>query len=168
MYMSHLRETIENKLGGDLGAWLKHKYVEKGMTAEEMGEKLGVNHQTVVNWLREYKIGVRPKGWNLDKPSKEELQKMYASDGMRMSDIADTLEVNPTTIRNWLIEYKIPIRPKGWNLDRPSKEELQKMYVSDRMKMSDIADTLDVNRTTIRNWLTEYRIPIRPKGREFG
>ncbi len=49
-------------------SWLSEKYVEEGLTQEEIGEICGVCTSTISKWLRRHGIEGRNKKWKLTAP----------------------------------------------------------------------------------------------------
>ncbi len=154
---------------------LEKFYVNERISVEEISKKLGVSHFTLCNWLREYDIEIRdsseaklPEG--IIKPKKQELERMYVDEKMSAEKMGKRLGVGTTTIYNWLKENDIEIRdisealsiahlPDGFT--KPSKEELERMYVRDGISTYKIGERLGVSNSTIINWLKKYKISTR-------
>ena len=148
---------------------LEKMYVDEGTSMNKIGEKLGISSVSVLNWLREYNIGTRearklPEGFT--KPSREELKKMYVDERISTYKIGKKVGVSHKTVNNWLIENEIEMRdlseaklPEGFT--KPSREELERMYIDEGMSTTKIAKILDISDGSVGNWLREYKIPTR-------
>ncbi|MDP2947665.1 MAG: hypothetical protein Q8N88_06135, partial [Nanoarchaeota archaeon] len=92
------------------------------------------------------------------KPTKEELERMYYDEKLSTTQIADKCEVHYSTILRWMRKSKMTARDystsrKLWCEKRmPSKEELERMYIQERMSTCEIAKLYDVCQDTIVNW----------------
>src|SRR3989338_8813729 len=153
---------------------LGRMYVYKGMGTEKIAEKFGVSHNSVCKWLIKYGIEVRdiseaklPKGFT--KPNKQELKRMYVKERMSSIKIAEKLGVGNATVRDWLKENEIKTRdrsearlPEG--VTKPTKEELERMYIDEGMSIGKMEKKLGVSKTGVFRWLKEYDIErIRAK-----
>jgi transposase len=114
-----VRSPTEGRLNGNHKATkeeLIDLYVSQGLTTTEIGEIFKVSHVTIGNWLREYDISIRTPSESHPKvnlnATKEELIDLYVRQGLVMEEIGKILNVSATTIRNRLIENKIPIRSR--------------------------------------------------------
>lgn len=77
-------------------------YCDKLLTPSEIGEKLGFWQQTIIVWLRHYKIPMRL----YVKPSKEELERVLARHNPARIAIAYRSSVG--RVFQWLRDYQIP------------------------------------------------------------
>jgi len=148
---------------------LERMYVNEKMSIIKIGEKLGVSRAGVHNWLRENEIGIRdrpeaklPNG--VTKPTKEELEKLYYEDGLGMAKIGIRFGVSHFIVRGWLNDYDIEIRearklPEGFV--KPTRDELERMYVDEKMGTYKIAERLGANATSVFKWLRENGIETR-------
>jgi len=150
---------------------LRKLYIDDRLSTVEIGKKLGVTSGTICHWLRDYEI--KRRGFseaqlptNVNKPSKEQLMQWYADNRMSANDIGKKLGVTGRTIGLWLREYAVQRRniseaklPPGFV--KPSKEELQRRYVNERMSMAEISKKLNISSATVSRLFHEYHIPIR-------
>lgn len=101
----------------------------------------------------------------IPKPSKEHLEQMYLEERISPYEIAEKYGVVHATIRRWLKSYKIPMRSRSEAMlkgsVKPSKEELEIMYLDEWMHPYEIGEKIGVSVVPIRRWLREYGIPIR-------
>jgi transposase len=93
------------------------------------------------------------------------LRKLYLHQKLSTYQIADKIDCNPGTVRNWLHEFSIPTRgPNGSPTDAKYKNEswLREHYVEKERSAYEIADLADVSTNTIYSWLERHDIPRRP------
>ena len=148
---------------------LKRMYIDERMSTWKIAERLGISNRTVYNFLIEYRIEPKkarelPKGFV--KPTRDELKRMYIDERMSTWKIGKKLRVSQMTVSRLLGEYEIETRdrsetrlPEGFT--KPTKEELEKMYVDERTSMREIEKKLGVSDTFVYTWLKKYGIPIR-------
>jgi len=93
---------------------------------------------------------------------KKTLEKLYCKDKLTCYQIANILGVSETTVRRRLREYGIPIRRTSEAqlkvMKRPSREELEKLYIKLGMTLRQIAEIYGVDITTVHRWLRKYNI----------
>ncbi len=149
---------------------LEQLYIHEKKNTREIGEEFGVSNTLVGKWLKEYgfelRWGSKAKLPNVEKPSKKELEKLYVEQERTTTQIANLFNVSASTIGHWLKENKISTRnssevqlPKGFI--KPSKEELEKDYITNRKNIKDISTNLGVSEPAVRSWLLNYGISIR-------
>jgi predicted transcriptional regulator/predicted DNA-binding protein (UPF0251 family) len=160
---------LEERLGKDLGVYLRREYEKNRKTLKEMELEIGAGKTTVRSWLIDYGIPIRSKSEaNLPpdfvKLSKEELYQSYILEGKSCIKVAQEKRANPTRIRNMLIECKIPLRSPSeartlhFGIIKPSKGELEEMYIEEDLNMTQIAKRVGVKQDTVNRWLEEYGI----------
>lgn len=95
------------------------------------------------------------------------------ADGRSIRQIAKDASVSRTRVRAALEDTGVNIAPRGrgrtrpgTRLPRPSGIEalLVELYVEQRMTRKQVAEVLGVPEHRVRTWLTEFGIPIRPRG----
>ena len=96
-----------------------------------------------------------------EKPTKEELERVYLNEGNSIRDTAKKLGKGYTTVHRWLIKYDIPLR--GSSLAEPSKEELEKWYVDEKLASPAIAEKLGVSNSTVTLFLEKNGIKRRTR-----
>ena len=150
---------------------LERLYVDEKISAASIARQKGVHENTVINWLESYGIERRygsetklPKGIN--KPTKKELEKLYVKERKSTIEIAEIYHVYNRTVGQWLQSYEIPRRtiseahlPK--NFTKPTKAQLTRWYVKERMSTVQIADNLGVSNPTVAEWMKSDGIPRR-------
>jgi len=163
--------SIEESLGEPVGEYLRREYVDNGKSSTEIAGDFEVNRATIGRWLKNEGIEMRsisesklPKDFVM--PSKGELRKMYVDERMSAAEIGITFGASKTSIRNWFKKEGIKMRslsesglPKDFV--KPSGEELERMYVDERMSTYRIAEDLGVANVTVGNWLKDEGISVR-------
>jgi len=150
---------------------LRIMYHVNGMSTREIGELYGVHQSTVWNWMEDYGIEMRTLSEahlvNSKKPSKEDLEEMYWSDGMSQREIGELCGVNRTTVQSWIRNYGIKTRTISEAhlintlSTKPSKEDLAEMYWGDGMNTYEIGKLCKVSHSAVRGWLIDYGIKMR-------
>ena len=105
-----------------------------------------------------------------EKPPKEELERLYSDEKLSQKKIAEKCGVTGPTVKHWLKSYDLLIRNKSEVAQlihghikhiNPSKEELERLYVEEKLSPEKIADHYNVSSVTILRWLKKYDILIR-------
>jgi transposase len=92
-------------------------------------------------------------------------EQLYLVEKISLHDIGKMFGVARNTVGTWAQAYGIPIRSgseaslKG--AVKPSKEELEKLYIADLKTTIEIAAVFDVHKTTVSNWLHSYELDTR-------
>ena len=152
---------------------LERLYIAERNSIQKIAKLYEVGNTTINRWLREDKILIRDfsdssrLAHGKERPSKDELEELYTRDKKPTTEIAEIYKVAVATIRRWLREDKIPIRSLSeatrlrFGDKRPSKEELERLYIAERNSTTEIAKLYEVNSETTSNWLKSYGIPLR-------
>ncbi|GEM_PF-4369458 len=103
------------------------------------------------------------------KPSKIELEDIYLKDKLSYKELAKRFLVSGSTIGEWLKSYNIPIRRFGEgkmskSVVKPSKEELENLYVTQKLSVMKIAKKIGVAEDTIKHWIISYGLEYKAKG----
>ena len=105
----------------------------------------------------------------------ETVRHLYIDEQLSIRNIAATLHVNPRTVHDALIRGRIP-RRRPWEQHATMAAEhpvrgkldesiLRRLYLIENHSIHEIADTLDVSATTVRQALVDWDIPRRGRGR---
>jgi predicted DNA-binding protein YlxM (UPF0122 family) len=115
--------------------------------------------------------------------SPEELRKLYWNEHLTLKQIAAMYGLAPTSLCRLMDKLNIKRRGKSeaaklrkflhnkgwfrksakpWNVKRPSKDELIKLYIDEKLSTSEIAEIYNVHKLTIVRWLRHYQIPVDP------
>ncbi len=147
---------------------LKIEYVDRHKSQNELGEQYGVSSPTIGKWLDQYDISRRRLSAahlpaDFKEPSREQLITWYVDQEKSAEDIADLLGVSKGKVLHLMRNNDIERRTKTSRTDsiRPSKKELERLYITERQIPIAIGRTLGVTGTTVRRWLEEYHIHMR-------
>jgi len=162
---------IEERFGRELDEILREDYVVKKKSTYTLSQKFAIDATTICNWLRVYGLPIRnysearlPRSFV--KPSKEKLEHSYIDERKSMGAVAKTYNISVSYILKLFDEYNIRTRnPREAmlpiNFVRPPKEQLRHLYVAEENSTRGIAKKLNVDPTTVCNWLREHTIRTR-------
>lgn len=159
---------------------LRHLYVEKEMTARELGEMFDVRHITILRWMKQYGIERRRAGSRdtlasrgVTPPSRDELFNMIHLEHLSYSQVAAKYGVDDTAVPYWLTKHDIP-KPKVWDTRRkgrhpklPTPAEAKALYDSGNSLVS-IGRQFGVSSIPIRRLVVEGGGTIRRDGWDGG
>lgn len=93
------------------------------------------------------------------------LEELYWKERLSLNQIAQKFGVAKGTIKYTMEKFKIPLRSISESIEKfvIPKETLVNLYLKEKMTTAQIAEKLNVSRTTIENKLREYCIPIRSR-----
>lgn len=102
----------------------------------------------------------------MQKPSKEELEKLYLIDYYPYTKIASLFLVSPSTIGGWMKSYKILPRKFGEGriakgAIKPSKMELEDMYVGKGFSVNRLSKIFGVDKRTIQKLIIRHGFDYR-------
>jgi len=105
----------------------------------------------------------------IPKPTKTELQNLYAKEGTTISSLARHYNTSNPTVRSWLISYDISRKDQKQasteannrhrQRAKPTKEQLERLYQDSTI--DSLEQYFSVGQQTIYEWLNEFEIPIR-------
>lgn len=104
----------------------------------------------------------------LEKPRQIELYDLYIGARFSTHTIARLYETTNSVVMNWLSHYEISTRKREESQlhngsKKPSKEELNQLYVTEKRSSKYIAEICHVDKGTIYSWLDKYQIERRRK-----
>ena len=173
---------VEEVIQEPLGEFLIREYLGNKRSAQEISKKVVLNEkplrsETIRYWLKKYNIPIRTKSESKlqpdsRKPSREELFVWYIEEEKSMSEIGSLIGVKAQTINDWLRKHKIPTRSilqANTKYEKPSREELEDLYLCQRLTCHQIAKKLspptnELSHATVLLWLRTYGIPRRKRG----
>lgn len=153
--------------------WLHEHYVEKEMSAGEIGEMLGVSTTPVLRFMHEHGIEARSiaetnsEGDTMQLRDADWLREQYVENEHSTYDIARKLGISSKTVLDWMDRHNIEVRSKSQRESKgdiaPLKDQqwLRRQYIDKGRSMIGIADELGVSITPVRDYLMEYDIEIR-------
>lgn len=151
--------------------FLQQLYITQKLSANSIGEIIGVSKPTVLRYLREYDIDLRgPGGMETSDswpPSRDTLHELYIVQGISAGKIAPMFNKSPSAILHWLHVLKIPVRnefarkitQQGWPL---SRNELHNLYSVEEISAEKIAALYGTTPSTVLRHLRHYKIEVRP------
>jgi hypothetical protein len=95
---------------------LAHLYVDRRLTSAQIGEMIGVSGQAIIWHLTKNGIRKRCRSecgrdhLRIRKPSLQEMYGLYVEQKLSSTRISTMLGVSSSLVRNWLHDYKIPVR----------------------------------------------------------
>jgi DNA-directed RNA polymerase specialized sigma24 family protein len=105
---------------------------------------------------------LRPRG------SQAELRRLYEQDRLTPAEIGERLGVSGRTIRVWLHQVGVALRPRRERRRRhlpPADTELRRCYHDEGLTADQLAARHGVSATTVKRWLHRAGIPRRAAGR---
>lgn len=88
---------------------------EEGLTYEEMGERLGCSTSCVGKWMTKLDVDARSPGRTpaevFQTPSK--LRELYWDQGLSLSEIAERVDSDPSTVRHFMQKHSIECRSRS-------------------------------------------------------
>ena len=96
------------------------------------------------------------------KPSKSELERLYSIEKKSAREIGLEYGRSHAIVLKWLRSDGIPIRSgRPPSLPIPPKEDLIRLFVTDRLSVKKIVQIYGCSVSTCRTWLKHYEIPQR-------
>ena len=158
---------------------LGQMYLVDKMSQREIAKVTNVGQSTIRRHMNKHGIKSRTisesrtllesRSMISQKPSKEKLEEMYIKQKMTMLEISELTGVCVQTVSSWIHIYNIESRTRLefiGTATKPSKKELEKMYLVKKMTLTEIAQKTGVCIATIYNWIKEYDIKLH-KNPEF-
>ncbi len=152
---------IEKKFNRGINELLAEFYLEKSLSTYEIAKKMNVSNSAILNWLK--RCGIRTtSGVRIEKPGKNELKRLYVNQRKSTLGIAKKFGISVSTAYKWLKDYGIEIRDRSSaqlnGQEKPTREELKKLYLDKNLSITEIAKMLGYHQPTIYKWLKEYRL----------
>src|SRR3990170_3386236 len=89
---------VENGLGEPIEDFLRREYAQNKKSLHIISHELGIGSQTALEWIKLFNINTRNVSEaqtiiqsNKNRPSKEELYKLYVANGLTASEIGERL-----------------------------------------------------------------------------
>lgn len=90
---------------------------------------------------------------------KEKIKELYCNEKISLVKIAKEIGVSAGTLRKNMILWGIDRRSTTKReLNKPNKEELERLYLDKEQDINKVVKKLDVDPTTLFRWLKEYKI----------
>lgn len=143
---------------------LRKLYHEECLSKSEIAEKLGVSTTTVHRRMETYGIDSRSP-WEARRIDIDEstLIELYVEQEMGLEEVAEELEVSPSTVRKRMVEYGIERRDVGEMQTNtvPPKELLTELYWGKNLSLPQIGERFGVSKRPVRGWFDKYDIGTR-------
>ena len=111
-------------------ATLRRLYEDEEMTTYEIADEMGVCSSTVRYWMDKHGIERRNTASHYDSEpwrDKATLRRLYEDEGMSTWEIADKMDVAPTTIQYWMDKHGIDRREPKNNTEYSDEELLERI-----------------------------------------
>lgn len=103
--------------------------------------------------------------------SREEVERLYLVEGKSVKEIAPLTGKSENTVHLQMKKWGIPKRSRaevnnqGWRkkgkLGKPSREELERLYIKEQKSTHEIARMFKVAQITAISWVRSFGIPVR-------
>ncbi len=145
---------------------LEDRYLKQGLSARQIGQEVGISERSVLLRLHRYDIPMRPAGGGRsvqDRLTKDVLEDLHLVRGKTIAQIANELEVSAESVRRALHQHGLISSQTNRATavaERLTKEALVEAYVTDGLKLSEIADRFDVSAETVRRYAGIHGITL--------
>ena len=137
---------------------IKKLYIEGGLSTVQIGEKFGVNHNTINRRLKKQGIKVQNKRIR-DDLDDEEIKKLYIEEGLSTVQIGEKFGVYGSTICGRLKKQGIKVQDKRIR-DDLDNEKIKKLYIEEGLSTYQIGEKLGVSADTISRRLKEQGVKV--------
>jgi transposase-like protein len=160
--------------------WLYQQYGERERSTYDIADELNVVKTTVCEWMRRHDIEFRSPSQRVSDgditPLTDEkwLREQYEEKQRSKTDIAEELNLSVTAVSSWIQKHEIDARSvsesraEGDTKPLHDSDWLYEQYIEQERSTYDIADELDIDRTTVSNWLGKHGIETRGDTEAFG
>lgn len=152
-------------------AVLRDDYERLGGCLSDVAKLHGVHEWTVWDNLRRHHPEVLKHGFKGKiKPNAEQLRMWYWDEGKSLNEIAELCGTRAATILLWMKKNGIPNRSRSEankvfrteGAFEPSREVLERMYISERKSVKQICDECGTTRYFVEEGLKRHGISKRP------
>lgn len=141
-------------------------YLNDHWSTSRIADLLGVHLQTVINHFKRAGIPLRPQGQAANQINPKIIKDLHLQDGLSVKGISDKLNISVSLVRKKLLECGMRAK-RGDGTSRAiqiDKNELQVLYVDQKLSMKACANHFGVSDSVIRRVLREMNIKIRLPG----
>jgi len=177
------RSLSEANADGDIAKlrdedWLREHYFNNDLSARQIAKKIDSNNVSVLKWIdnhgieRKHRSEVMSDGDVEKLHSKDWLEQEYSKKERPATDIADECGVDSDTVYIWLRKHDLEVRTTaesrygGVCQKLQNKDWLQEKYIHQGLSTRQIADLLNVGKSTVTHWMREHDISARSNIRE--
>ncbi len=145
---------------------INHKQTDRAIAGE-----IGVCSVTVMHWRQRLGLaspyasrGRKPMAYKPKRRvriSREEVVRLYVTEGLSQRQIADRLGVTQGAVSQWLWKHQIKARPEGGRLAVIiTEQKLRDAYLENKMTLKEIAKHFGCGMQTIRQNMRNYGISL--------
>lgn len=140
--------------------WIENK------SLTQIAHLYGVTRTTVKRWIKKYGIEIKNMAGlmasSIKKMGREGLRKLYLDENESLRQIALTHGVSRSTVKKWVKIYGITKRgPRQRILEKPSRDELYKLYWGENKSTIKIARLYRAHTNTVIGWMKKYGMARR-------
>ena len=142
-------------------------YVHQRLDDEQIGALHGVPPWRVRQRIRE--LGVHrppvdpPRPWRPSAPPVDELRVLYTEQGHTLAQIGRRFHTSAPTVREWLDQASIPVKPRTTRATRATldPQQVRELYEQRQWTSTEIAAHLDTTPALVLRTLHEHDVPVR-------
>lgn len=137
-------------------------FARRGMSASAIARRIGMTPKTVMRYMRQAGIPVRPRGrWMADKEKVLELIRQ----GVSAREISQRIGMSHSQVRNYMHAAGVPVarRPPRVKLTEETKQQVLE-FARRGMVLREIAERTGVSRPVVTGLVRAAGIPVRPRG----
>lgn len=140
---------------------LQTLYVDKGLSAVEIADKLGCGKRTVTNWL--YKTSVKKPAGTKPYHDQDLLEDLYIKQDLSKEEISDNFNCAPITIERWLRRHRISKNRVDNTSDYPWRdpERLKELYCDLGLTNREAGEVMGCSHDCVHRWLNRHEIDIK-------
>lgn len=149
---------------------LRREYLEEGRSVRAIAIQTGLSMSTIRNYLERYEIAMRDlreaQAPRRRLPADAVLRRLHFQEGRSAADIAREYGVGEYAVFKHLRRLRRPEDPRAHRQKAPPVDEatLRRLYVDLRLSLLAVGARVGISGSTVRKWLRQYGIPLRPAG----
>jgi len=157
--------------------WLRQQYIDEGLKSAEIAEKCDCDPSTVIRWLHNHSIEVRPRGGKGERKAADQrltdpdwLREQYVGDEKTCSEIADQIGCSESAVQTWVNNHDIGIDQGRYERIEKLRdaEWLREQYIEDERTGHDIADECGCSPSVVYDWIRKHGIETQYNGDNSG
>ncbi|MFO7959535.1 MAG: hypothetical protein R6U94_01140, partial [Nitriliruptoraceae bacterium] len=141
---------------------LRRLYVEEQRTTGEIADRVGMSSAQVWRLLTRAGVRMRQRGVR-PRLGEEELRRWYQDEGLSTLEIARRTGMSSSGVLGALVRAGIPRRPLAGPELPIDDQTLERLYVTERVELEELAARFEVAPWAVRRRLREAGI-VRPSG----
>lgn len=142
-------------------------YVDRRLTDADIAGKFGVPTWRVTKRRRELGVyrpaALPPRPDPVQPPPPGELHRLYVDQGHTLVQIARAFHTSSPTVRSWLIDAGVQVKPRTTRQtrSRPDVDQVRELYVQRQWTSPEIAAHLGTTTAKVLRTLHEQAVPVR-------